>query len=212
MSKKNNKKSNNINKNIEDKLLKSDIVIEKSNKKLIIGLIITSILLIIVNMVYLFKPEKECPVCEKAEIIEVEVEPKYQYINYDGFKFKMPLTWDFVKDSNKYEITNEEENLFINLYSIDISYDVFISSDFQKSYLEEVQTSSDTIINKSKEYIKDDINYYLFEGTYNKYNYQIIAVGNDKKVVLVNVQYVNKVAYKDLKDSVLDFSLSAFKN
>ena len=35
MSKKNNKKSNNINKNIEDKLLKSDIVIEKSNKKLI---------------------------------------------------------------------------------------------------------------------------------------------------------------------------------
>ena len=204
MSKKNRNKNSNV-----DKLIKSDITVQKSNKKIVISLIIIIVLLLFAICYLIFFKKNDCPVCEETKIVEVEIEPTYQYINYEGFKFKMPLSWDFVKDSNKYEITNEEESIFVNLYSVDVSYEEFSSVDYQKSYLEEIQTASNTKINKSKEYTKDDINYYLFEGTYNDYNFQIIAVGTSKKVVLVNVQYVNKLAYKDLKDSVLDFALSA---
>ena len=51
-------------------------------------------------------------------------------------------------------------------------------------------------------------NYYLYEGSYNNYNYMIVAIGNDKKTVLVKAQFIDKVTFDKLKNDVIDFSLT----
>lgn len=180
-----------------------------SSKKIFIGLIMVIIILLaIISYFLFFKKSKECPKCSAVTIKEVEVDPKHQFINYQGFKFKMSLDWDFVISDKDYTISNKEENLVINLTSLDIDYTTFISSTYQKEYLEKVQTSDNIIINKSNKENKNNVDYYIMEGTYNSYNYLIIAIGNDKKTVLINSQFLNKVSYDKLKSSVIDFAIS----
>lgn len=182
---------------------------KNSSKKIFIGLIIVIIILLsIISYLLFFKKSKECPKCSAVTIKEVEVDPKHQFINYQGFKFKMSLDWDFVISDKDYTISNKEENLVINLTSLDIDYTTFISSLYQKEYLEKIQTSDDIIINKSSKENKNNVDYYIMEGTYNSYNYLIIAIGNDKKTVLINTQFLNKVSYDKLKSSVIDFAIS----
>ncbi len=185
---------------------------KSSNKKIFIGLIIVIIILLsVVSYLLIFKKDKECPKCSAVTIKEVEVDPKHQFINYQGFKFRMSLDWDFVISDKDYTISNKEENLVINLTSLDIDYTTFISSLYQKEYLEKIQTSDNIIINKSSKENKDGVDYYIMEGTYNSYNYLIIAIGNDKKTILINTQFLNKVSYDKLKSSVVDFAISPLK-
>lgn len=198
----------------EDTIISSVIEKNKNNNLLIIVLLLTIIILFALLCYYMFfkKDNKEAE-CSSVSVkkVEVEVEPTYQYINYQGFKFKMPLDWDFVNNSNLYEISNDEETLFISLESIDISYDEFIADTYQKKFLEELQTSGNIKIEKSSSMDKDKKDYYLMEGTNNNYNYIIAVIGNDEKVILVKTQFVDKLSFDKMKDSVIDFSISALK-
>ena len=205
-SKKNNK---------EDIIISSTIEkTKKNNNILIISLLLTIIILFVLLCYYMFfKDRDKESICSSFAVktVEVEVEPKHQYINYQGFKFRMPLEWDFVSTDNKYEISNKDENLFISLESIDLSYDEFKSSSYQKQFLEELQTSGNINIDKEKATEKDKKEYYILEGTNNNYNYIITVVGNDEKVILVKTQFKDKVAYDKLKNSVISFTISALK-
>lgn len=184
----------------------------KSSKKIFIGLIIVIVILLsIISYLLFFKKNKDCLKCSAVTVKEVEVDPKHQFINYQGFKFRMSLDWDFVISDKDYTISNKEENLVINLTNIDIDYETFISSTYQKEYLEKIQTSDDIIINKSSKENKDGVDYYIMEGTYNSYNYLIVAIGNDRKTVLVNTQFLNKVSFDKLTPSVIDFAISPLK-
>ena len=149
--------------------------------------------------------------CSPISIKEVEVEPRHQFINFQGFKFRMPLDWDFVSNDNSYELSNKDETLFISLDSIDVSYDEFVSEVYQKTFLEELQTSDNIKIEKSSPKDKDKKEFYLMEGTNNSYNYMITVIGNDNKVVLIKTQFINNVAFDKLKDLVIDFTISALK-
>lgn len=198
----------------EDIIVSSVIEKNKNNNLLIISLLLTIIILLGLLCYYMFfkKDNKEAE-CSSVSVkqVEVEVEPKYQYINYQGFKFKMPLDWDFVSNDNSYEISNDEETLFMSLESINVSYNEFIASSYQKAFLEELQTSGNIKIEKSSNMDKDKKDYYLMEGTNNNYNYMITVIGNDEKVVLIKTQFVDKLSFDKMKDSIIDFSISALK-
>ncbi len=200
--------------NKEDKIISSTIEKTKNNNKLIISLLLTIIILFILLCYYMFfKDRDKESICSSFAVktVEVEVDPKHQFINYQGFKFRMPLDWDFVSTDNKYEISNKDENLFISLESENVSYDEFKSSGFQKQFLEELQTSGNIKIEKEKISEKDKKEYYLFEGTNNNYNYMITVIGNDEMVILVKTQFKDKVAYDKLKNSIIKFTVSALK-
>jgi uncharacterized protein YpmB len=203
------------NNNKEDIIISSTIEkTKKSNNILIISLLCTIIILFVLLCYYMFfkKCDKES-ICSSFAVktVEVEVDPKHQFINYQGFKFRMSLDWDFVSTDNKYEISNKDENLFISLESINVSYDDFKSSAFQKTFLETLQTSGNINIEKEKTAEKDKKEYYLLEGTNNNYNYMITVIGNDEKVILVKTQFKDKVSYDKLKNSVIKFTVSALK-
>lgn len=190
-------------------------VIEKTKKSnnILISVLILIIIILSIVLVYFmfFKKGNESSLCSPITIKEVEVEPKHQFINFQGFKFRMPLDWDFVSKDNSYELSNKDESLFISLDSIDISYDEFISEVFQRTFLEELQTSFNIKIEKSSKKDKDKKEFYLMEGTNNSYNYMITVIGNDNKVILVKTQFINNVAFDKLKDLVIDFTISALK-
>jgi len=145
----------------------------------------------------------KCDAPIEKEVI-IEKKPTYQLINYQGFRFKMPLDWNFVSLDNNYEISNTDENLFISLDYIDLDYNLFITDEYQKKFLEDIQTSSNTKIENSK----NNDNYYYYEGLNNEYNYSITAVGSDEKVILIKAQFINKLSYDKLKESVINFSVS----
>ena len=181
---------------------------QEKNSGLIFFLIVLIVILSILLCYFAFFKRNNVEVeCSSVSIKEVEVEPKHQYINYQGFKFKMPLDWDFVSKDNNYEISNKEENLFISLNSLPISYEEFLTSTYQNIFLEEIQTSGNIKIENSV----NEKNYYLMEGTNNSYKYMIVVIGNENKVVLVNTQFVDMVSYDKMKKSIIDFSLSALK-
>lgn len=182
---------------------------KSSTKKIFVFLIVIIVLLVsLVCYFIFFKKTSECPKCSAVTIKEVEVASKHQYINYQGFKFKMSLDWDFVVAENNYTISNKEENLVLNLTTLNVDYTSFTSSLYQKNYLEELQTSDNITINSSNKEKRNDVDYYIMEGTYNNYNYVIIAIGDDKKTILINAQFLNKVSYDKLKPSVIDFAIS----
>ena len=106
-----------------------------------------------------------------------------------------------------YEISNKDENIFISLESIGVSYDEFVSDTYLKQYLEDIQTSGNIKIEKSLNKEKDKKDYYLLEGTNNSYIYVITVIGNDEKVILIKTQYIDNVSYEKLKDVVVDFLL-----
>jgi diphthamide synthase (EF-2-diphthine--ammonia ligase) len=185
------------------------MIIENNNKKLIYILCVFVVELLGTSIYGLFiKKCEECPMCSAVSIKEVEVPPTYQVANYQGTAFKMPLDWNFVDQKDKYAITNKEENIFINIETLQVSFEEFVSSQYQKTYMENLQTSNNIKINKSSDIKEEDKNYYLMEGTYNSYDYMIVAVSKNDETVLVKVQFYDNVSYDKLKDVVLKFALS----
>lgn len=201
-SKKNSKPKNIVRK---DEKISSVIEIkEKDNKIIYVLILIIAILIALLVFFAFFKECKNnCDNCEKSTI-EIEVDPKYQLVNYAGFTFKMPLDWNFVGDDSN-NISNKEEKLFINFELINYDYNTFISDEIQRAFLESFQTSDNIKIDNTQ---KQD-NYYLYEGSFNSYNYLVVALGNDKKTVLVKTKFVDKIAFDELKNDVIDFVISS---
>lgn len=205
MSSKNNKSKKTITK--DEKISSVIEVKEKDNKMTYILLIIIAILVsLLVYFLFIKECKTDCEECTNS-VIEIEVEPKYQLINYSGFRFKMPLNWDFVSENNEYKLSNTEGNLFISFEELLEDFEVFKSNEYQINYLEKIQTSDNIKIDNSKNLD----NYYLLEGKYNDYNYLIIAIGNSKKTILVKTQFIDKVTYDKEKDSIIDFVLTSLK-
>ena len=203
---KNNKKNN-------DRLVSTVIEKEKknNNRVIIISLVIIIIVLLICIFLMLLKPNKEkCPICSSVTIKEVEVEPKYQLINYNGFRFKMPLNWNFVSTDNKYEISDVDSKLFISFNYYDTDYSLFSSKEYQRMFLESLQTSGDIKIDSSEELEFNKSKYIVYYGTSNSYNYMLVAIGNEEKIILISSQFVDKLSFDNMKNSVIDFVLSSF--
>jgi hypothetical protein len=185
------------------------MIIENNNKRLIYVLCVFIVVLLGTSIYGLFiKKCEECPMCSAVSIKEVEVPPTYQIANYQGAAFKMPLDWNFVNQKDKYAITNKDENIFINIETLAVTYTEFTSEQYQKTYMEELQTTNNIKINKSSNIKEEEKNYYLMEGTYNSYDYMIVAVANNEETVLVKVQFYDNVSYDKLKDDVLNFAIS----
>ena len=205
MSKKTKKSNNTIKK--DEKISSVIEVKEKDNKLIYIFILIIAILL---SLLVYFMFFKECKIdCSKCNnpVVEIEVDPKYQLINYFGYNFKMPLDWDFVDDNTDYTISDTDNTIFISFEKIDEDFEIFTSNEYQINYLEKIQTSDNIKIDQSK---KID-NYYLFEGKYNDYNYLMIAIGNEKKTVIVKTQFIDKLTYDNKKNYVMKFVLSSIK-
>ena len=196
----------------EDVLVSSVIEKEKKcNGKPIVILLIVIVILLIV-LLYMFFNKNSCDElqCSSVTIKEVEVDPKYQLINYNGFRFKMPLEWDFINsDNNKYEITDKDEKLYIFLNTIDVNYEMFDTGEYQKDFLESIQTSGDIKIDNVKEKEENGNKYYLYEGKYNDYDYLIVVIGNNEKTILINAKFIDKISYNGLKEEVISFALTA---
>lgn len=201
------------NKKNEDRLVSTIIEKEKKNNNrfvIIFLVVIIIILLISIFLILFLKPKKkECPICSSVTIKEVEVEPKYQLINYNGFRFKMPLNWNFVSTDNKYEVTDIDSKLFISFNYYDTDYSLFSSKEYQKMFLETLQTSGDIKIDNSEELEYNSLKYIVYYGTSNSYNYMLVAIGNEEKIILISSQFVDKLSYDNLKKSVIDFALSS---
>ena len=185
---------------------------KKNDSKKIIWILLGIIFVLIFALIFVIIDKENSNdklKCSSVTIKEVEVDPKYQLINYNGFRFKMPLDWNFVSVDNKYEIVDNDEKLIIELASIDVGYELFSSSEYQKDFLEYIQTIDNIKIDSAKEVVREDKKYYYYEGTNNSYDYLIVAIGNKDKIILVNVKFRDKLALNDLDDTVVDFSLSA---
>lgn len=205
MSSKNSKNNKVIKK---DEKISSVIEIKEKDNKILYILVIIIVLLLSLLLYYMFF--KDCKEKEDSctvPAVDTKCEPDYQLINYAGFRFKMPLDWDFVDSANNYTISDNNEKIFISFEIEDIEYDSFVSNENQNKFLEKIQTSDNIKIDQSS---KND-NYYLYDGTYNNYNYQIIAIGNDKLTILVKTQFIDKVTYDNLKNNVLEFAISGIK-
>ena len=207
MSSKNIKTKNNKRDTInKDEKISSIIEVKEKDNKIVYVLIIIIAILISLLIYYMFfnKCEESCVNC-KVSPIEIEVEPKYQLFNYSGFKFKMPLDWDFVNEN--INISNKEETIFISFGVEDVEYETFISDEYQIRFLEQLQTSDNIKIDSTKNYD----NYYVFEGNLNNYNYLIVALGNDKKTILVKTQFIDKVTFDKMRDSIIEFATSSIE-
>jgi hypothetical protein len=205
----------------EEKKININNKTSKDNKVSIIIIlsVITLILLCLVLYFIFFEEEKKCDACNcpepetKVEVQYVEKEPTVQYINFLGYRFSMPLDWNFEGEGQEYKFINGEENVYVVISSIDsIDYDTFVSADYQKVYLEELQTSSDISINRKEEKVKEEINYYIMEGLYDSYDYMIIVTKTDEGIFLTEAQFENNSVYTNKKQEVIDFALSYLKN
>ena len=199
---------NKENKN-QDILVSSVVEKEKKPNSKIIIILSVIILILVCVIIFLIKSndtDDDSLQCSSVSIKEVEVDPKYQLINFNGLRFKMPLDWNFVSNDSKYEIADEEEKLFIIFDTYNLGYEDFSTSEIQRFFLEQLQTSGDIKIDNSEE---KENKYYLYEGSYNSYDYLIVAIGNKDKTVLVKTQFRDKISYSELKNKVIDFVLSA---
>ena len=207
-SKKNTKKKENKVTVKKDQKISSVIEVkEKDNKLVYVLFIVVAILLSLLIYFIFFKDCKKKSDDCKTPTIEIEVEPKYQLVNYSGFKFKMPLNWDFADDNNDYTIADNNETIFITFDKVDIEYETFTSNEYQDNYLEQLQTSDNIKIDNSK---KED-NYTIYEGSFNNYAYLIVAIGNDSKTILVKTQFIDKITYNDHKNDIIEFATSSIE-
>ena len=175
---------------------------EKNNKLVYILFIIIMVLIGLLSyFVFINKNKKEC---DKCMVVEEPPKISYQLINYSNFTFKMPIDWEFINDSEEYEITNKNNNIFISFEVLNEGYNSFISDEVQLSFLENVQTSDNIKIVQLKKYN----NCYLYEGTYNNYDYLMIAIGNENKTILIKAQFLDKISFNNQKNKVIDFALS----
>ena len=214
MSTKKNTKKTETNKPVEDILESSVITSQKINRKNNIIISLLLIIIIILCFVIVFVAfNKKCSNTVKCRSnAPVDKNIQYQYINYNGYRFSMPLDWNFISDENTYEISDEKETIYITLSSIDVSYEEFIAEEYQKTFLEEFQTSNNITINKSYKGQSNKIDYYLLEGTLNSYNYCVVVIGDEEKVVLTSTQFVDKLTFTKMKQSVIDFAVSGKTN
>lgn len=189
----------------------------KSNKAVVIIMLVI-ILGLLGGLSYFvfFKEEKECEVCKKCPKPEPEIiekEPTVQYINFSGYRFEMPLDWNFEGDSEDYKFTNEKENIYVLISKLDdITYSTFISEEYQKIYVEKLQSDYDIFINNKEEKKKDNKNYYIMEGTFESYNYIIIVTENEDGIFLTEAQFESNSVYTNKKQEVIDFAISYNKN
>ncbi len=201
-------KKDNTNKDV---LVSSIIEKKEKNKPIIYILSIITIVLIII-LLYTIFTKNNCDEelqCSSVTIKEIEVEPKYQLINYNGFRFKMPLNWDFINNDNKYEIADKDDKLYIFFNIENVDFNLFISNEYQRQFLELIQTSGDIKINLNKVKEESEKKYYLYEGSYNDYDYLIVAVGNKEKTILINAKFIDKISYNELKEEVINFAFTA---
>ena len=206
MSSKNNKPKKEIKK--DEKISSVIEVKEKDNKLLYVLVIVILILLsLLIYFIFFNKKEDKCDSCCSAPVIEIETDPKYQLINYEGFRFKMPLDWDFVSNDSIYSIVDKEEKLFITLDKEEKDYDSFVSNEYQNIFLENIQTNNNIKIEKSMK----ESNYYLYEGNFNNYYSLIVAIGNEQKTIIVKAQFIDKVSYDELKNSLIEFATSSIE-
>jgi hypothetical protein len=201
-------KKDNTNKDV---LVSSIIEKKEKNKPIIYILSIITIVLIII-LLYTIFTKNNCDEelqCSSVTNKEIEVEPKYQLINYNGFRFKMPLNWDFINNDNKYEIADKDDKLYIFFNIENVDFNLFISNEYQRQFLELIQTSGDIKINLNKVKEESEKKYYLYEGAYKDYDDLIVAVGNKEKTILINAKFIDKISYNELKEEVINFAFTA---
>ncbi len=195
----------------EDNIESSDVAKEKKDNNVLILTIVVVILSIFIFVMF-FINGSFCEDSKCRSVMPIEKELKYQYINYNGYRFKMSLDWKFIGKGNTYEISNRKETMYMTLNTIDMSYDSFISSSFQKEYLEKLQTENSITINKASGYENNDMRYYILDGIYNSYNYYVVVIGDSESVTVISAQFIDKLTYTNMKQSVIDFATSAVKN
>lgn len=157
--------------------------------------------------------EVECICEEKTKVVEKIIEPSYQLINYDGNIYKLSLDYSFYSSDNVYNFLNNDKTIYIKLSKItDVSFDTFITSDYQKEYVQNLQMNKNIIIRSSGLKTENDISYYILEGEYDSYSYMIIATKNKEEIILTEVQFESKVALNSKKNELIDFALSYIKS
>lgn len=207
--------------------------IKENNKPLIAVLVVIILILGSITCYLAFiKEEKECPkcpdqkecekcqkceVCEECEECEFEFvgsEQVYQYINFKGYHFAMPIDWTFMGDTDEYKFINEDEDIYVQISELEIKYEDFIAEDFQKKYVETLQNDYDITINKryEKKEELEEISYYVLEGLYESYDYIIIVVEKEEEIFLIESQFKDSFTYSNKKQEVIDFALSKNKN
>ena len=205
-------KSSKKNANKEDILVTSTITKKKNNSKTIIICLSIVIVLLSLVIIFLLLNNKSDNGGKCRSVAPIEKELKYQFINYNGYRFKMPLDWSFISEENAYEIINEKETMYVTLTTIKDSYEEFITSDYQKEYLEKIQVENNMTINKSSSGESNGVSYYYMDGTYNSYNYYVVAIGDDDSVILISAQFIDKLTYTNNKQNIIDFAVSGIKN
>ena len=205
-SKKSTKKKNNNETIKKDEKISSVVEIkEKDNKSVYILIIVIAVLAsFLVYYMFFNKCSKSCDNCSNTPN-ENEEDPKYQWFNYSGFKFKMPLDWGFVNEN--INISNKEESIFISFSVIDEEYEIFTSNEYQTRFLEELQTSDNIRIDNTKKQEE----YIVYEGVLNNYDYLIVALGNDTKTILVKTQFIDKVTFNKMKKTIIEFAKSSIE-
>ncbi len=192
-------KKNNIK---EKEILESSVVESKRNNKKSIYLILSFIGLFCAVVCFLvLSNNKKVKFKEDNKDNNTE----YQFINFDNFEFRMKEDWKLI---NNKEIQNDKETMHISLSTLDVPFDLFVSEEYQKEYLETYQTENNVIINKSGKDVSEDKEYFYMDGFNDGYNYYVIVVGNDKKVILITSEFIDKVTYTNLKQDLIDFALS----
>ena len=196
----------------EDILESSVIVKEKKDNKTIyvLSAIIAVLCLFIIFMFF-----TNSSYCEKSKCrseLPMEKQLNYQYINFNGNRFKMSLDWKFISDKNQYVISNKKETMYLELTTLDVPYDIFKSSVYQKEYLQKLQTERNVTIDKTSSNESNGIKYYTMDGTYNNYNYYVVVIGDSNNVTIISAQFIDKLTYTNMKQQVIDFAISAIKN
>lgn len=197
-------------------ILESSVVtsqkIDKKNN-IIISLLVIIIIILCFVIVFVAFNKKCSNVVKCNSSVPLDKNIQYQFINYGGYRFTMPLDWYFIGEENKYEISNKKETIYMTLSTIeDISYDEFIIETYQKEFLEAYQTENNLTINKSYESENNNIKCYVYEGILNNYNYLVIAIGDEDKVILSATQFIDKLTYTNMRQNIIDFATSGVKN
>ncbi len=185
-----------------------------NNQKILIFLLVIISLILIFSLLFniyllFFKKEKECPKCDN---ITEQIIVSEKYISYNGQTFKIPEDWNFVSSDNSYKLTNEKKNLEIELLVEKTKYEEFISEEYLKQYLQDLQVNKNIKISSNKEIKNDTLSYYFIEGIKDSYYYNRIILYTSDNMTMIDVMYENEVVYNDLKDEIIEFASSYVKN
>ena len=207
------------NKKIISSIEKEDFLgLKINNKKTIIFLVIVISLLLVLSFVlniYLlfFRENKvkeidNCPKCEEQKEIII----KEKYINYNGYNFMIPNEWNFVSNDNEYKLSNNDNNLEIELLLDETNYEDFKNEEILKPYLQDLQVKKNISKVSSKEMSENDKTYYFIEGKKDSYLYNRVMLPCDSGMIMIDVLYENQKAYNNLKNDVINFATSYVKN